>query len=127
LQVGGLGEGLVKVEVDQVAEGEEEEGWDQEGAEVFDDEDGAPCDLGTCSSRIEMLVSCFLKLRGCGSFFFLLDPICVVSKGLAMRIRTEVLDMDNTRLLQTSILDSSVLRIGNHAAVTSLGDAQTVN
>jgi hypothetical protein len=28
LQVGGLGEGLVEVEVDQVAEGEEEEGWD---------------------------------------------------------------------------------------------------
>jgi hypothetical protein len=53
LQVGWLGEGLVEVEVDQVAEGEEEEGWNQEGSEVFDDEDGAPCDLGAYPLREE--------------------------------------------------------------------------
>lgn len=40
-----------------------------------------------------------------------------------MQVRTKVLDMDDTRLLQAGILDSVVLRIGNHAAVTSLGDA----
>ena len=35
--------------------------------------------------------------------------------------------MDDTRLLQAGILDSRVLRIGNHTAVTSLGNAQTVD
>lgn len=49
LQLGGLRQGLLEVEVDQVAEGKEEEGRDQEGSEVFNDEDGAPCNLGTCS------------------------------------------------------------------------------
>jgi hypothetical protein len=49
LNVGWLGEGLVEVEVDQIAEGEEEEGRDEEGSEVFNDEDGAPCDLGPYS------------------------------------------------------------------------------
>jgi hypothetical protein len=48
LHVGWLGEGLVEVEIDQVAEGKEEKGWDQEGSEVFNDEDGAPCNLRTC-------------------------------------------------------------------------------
>lgn len=44
-----------------------------------------------------------------------------------MQIRTKVLDMNDTRLLQAGILDSSTLRIGHHAAVASFGDAQTVN
>lgn len=47
LGVGGVGEGLIVVEVKQRAEGEEEESWDEEGTQVFDDEDGAPCDLRT--------------------------------------------------------------------------------
>jgi hypothetical protein len=128
LQVGGLGEGLVEVEVDQVAEGEEEESWDQEGSEVFDDEDGAPCDLGACSfERIDTLGWRFLKLRVAVFFFLVLFALFRGIGNLAKRVRTEILDMDDTRLLQTGILDSGVLRIGNHAAVTSLGDAQTVN
>jgi hypothetical protein len=46
---------------------------------------------------------------------------------LTMQVRTKVLDMDGTRLLQAGIFDSGVLRIGDDAAVTSLGDAETVN
>jgi hypothetical protein len=70
---------------------------------------------------------CSLKLRVCG-FFSPSSPFyfrCL--EGLAIQVRTEILDMDDTRLLQAGILDSGVLRVGNHAAVTSLGDAQTVN
>jgi hypothetical protein len=73
-----------------------------------------------------MLVWCFLKPRGCG-FFYSSRFYLRCFEELATQVRTEVLDMNDTRLLQTGILDSSVLRIGNHAAVTSLGDAQTVN
>lgn len=35
--------------------------------------------------------------------------------------------MNDTRLLQSGILDSHVLRIGNHAAVASFGDAQAMD
>lgn len=37
----------VIVEVQEGTEREEEESWDEEGTEVFNDEDGTPCDLGT--------------------------------------------------------------------------------
>lgn len=47
LQVRRLRERLVEAEVQQRAEREEEQGGDQERSEVLDDEDGAPCDLGT--------------------------------------------------------------------------------
>lgn len=52
LGVGGVGEGLIVVEVKQRAEGEEEESWDEERSQVFDDEDGAPRDLRTCGYKL---------------------------------------------------------------------------
>jgi hypothetical protein len=62
---GESGERLVEGEVQQRSEGEEEEGWDQEGAEVFDDEDGAPGDLGSCGVE-EVYVSLLVSLVAFG-------------------------------------------------------------
>lgn len=60
-------------------------------------------------------------------FFFFVSILFVRLGELAALVRTKVLDVDDTRLLQAGILDSGVLRIGNHTAVTSLGNAQTVD
>lgn len=49
MQLGRLAQGLLEVEVDQIAEGKEEKGRDEEGSEVFNDENCAPRNLGTCS------------------------------------------------------------------------------
>lgn len=42
-------------------------------------------------------------------------------------LHTQVLDVDHTRVPQTSVVDGRILRVGNHAAVTALGDAQAVS
>lgn len=124
--MGRLGQGFLEVEVDQIAEGEEEKGRDEEGSEVFNDEDCAPRNLGTCSlwrdinqlESVQVAADCGF---GCPrSYFRNLEE-------LAVRIHTKVLDMDDTGLFQSGILDSRVLRIGNHTAVASFGDAQTVD
>lgn len=120
--MGRFGQGLLEVEIDQIAEGKEEEGRNEEGSEVFNDEDGAPCNLGACSlwrdinqfESVQVARHCGF---GCpGSYFRNLEE-------LAVQIHTKVFDMDDAGLPQSGILDSRVLRIGNHTAVTSFGDA----
>ena len=120
LHVGWLRERLFKVEVHEVTEGEEEESWNQEGAKVFDNEDGAPCDLGTYligkMTTIAVLVT--------SSAFSL---IFGVSHRRFIRPRTEIFDMDHTRLLESSVPNGGSLGIRNYRSVTALGDAQSVH
>lgn len=49
LQVRGLGERLAEAEVQERSEREKEERGDQKRAEIFNDKDGTPGNLGSCS------------------------------------------------------------------------------
>lgn len=42
-------------------------------------------------------------------------------------IRTQILDVDHARLPEAGVVDGGALVVGNHAAVASLGDTQTVD
>lgn len=44
-----------------------------------------------------------------------------------MVTHTKILDMNGTLIPQPSVVDSSILRIGNQASITALGDSQTVD
>lgn len=86
LSVGRLGERLIVVKVQEWAQGEKEEGWNQKRAEVFDDEDGAPCDLGACIGwRKDMLAEC--SMRGSREWLW------PCPNGFA--VRTQIFDMNH--------------------------------
>lgn len=63
LQVRRFRDGLVEVEVEVRSEGKEEQGRDEHGSEIFDDEDGAPADL---RAQILDLEHIFLAQAGAG-------------------------------------------------------------
>lgn len=55
LGIGGVRERLIEVVVDVRPQREEEEGGDQERAEIFNDEHGPPSDLRACAEKERLL------------------------------------------------------------------------
>lgn len=112
LDIGRLGQRLVKVVVNKRPKRVEEEGRDQKRTEIFNDEHGSPCDLRTCSCANEAKWS-----ETTHSLYW--------SRGVHQL--TKVFDLENALVLQPSSRHCGALLVGNHAAVARLGDPQTVD
>lgn len=113
LKAGSFGQ-LVEVVVDQWSQRVEEQDGDEQRPEVLDDKHSAPADLRACTVAIEALVSLFRLLSS-------------NIAGCQLRPHTKVLDMDDTLVLQSQIIDDGVARIGHDAAIASLGNSHAMN